>query len=256
MDIGEFDVATDAGPLTCTLASPAPENAAADPALLLAFAGARQSIIGDDERYEIVERFVQAGHRALSFDLPNHGDLVDAHGESLVGMCAALVAGDDPFARFVSLGKNVIDACLERGIAHLGRIFACGGSRGGYCALRLGAADERIGGVAALAPVTDWRILKEFHAVRERPDVVALALDNWAEDLAGRPIYLAIGNHDHRAGTHACVRLAQRLFELENPTDEGTSAVSIHVVDSTGHILPEEWEVEGARFLLRLCDPN
>ncbi len=256
MDISEFEVETDSGPLKCRLASPAPEDAAAEPALLLAFGGNRQGVLSSEECFAPAELFVRAGHCALSFDLPNHGDLVDEYGQSLDGMCAALVAGDDPFARFVASGTAVIDVCLERGVAQSGRIFACGGSRGGYCALRLAAADKRIGGVAALAPVTDWRVLREFDAVKERPDVAALALENWAGDLAGRPVYLAIGNHDHRVSTHACVGLARRLFELENPVAEGASAVQVHVVESKGHSLPEEWEAEGGRFLLRLCDSS
>ncbi len=254
MHTTEFDVATDAAPLTCTLASPAPENMAPDPALLLAFGSARQIIMGADPHSTPAELFVQAGHRALGFDLPNHGDLINEHGEGIKGMCAAFLAGDDPFVRFVANGKKVIDACLEKGLARPGKIFICGGSRGGYCALRLGAADLRINGMAGFAPVTDWRLLSEFSAVTERPDVAALALYHWAEDLADRPLYMAIGNHDHRVGTHACVALAQRLFELENPARKGTSAVEIHVVHSSGHALPEEWGREGARFLLRLCE--
>jgi len=104
-------------------------------------------------------------------------------------MCTALLAGDDPFARFVANGKKVIDACLEKDLARPGKIFVCGGSRGGYCALRLGAADPRINGIAGLAPVTDWRVLSEFSAVTERPEVAALALHHWAADLAGRSIW-------------------------------------------------------------------
>ncbi len=65
MNISEFDVTTDAGPLTCGLTSPAPENTATDPALLLAFGGARQGPLGADAHSDPAELFVQAGHRAL-----------------------------------------------------------------------------------------------------------------------------------------------------------------------------------------------
>ena len=252
MEITEFEVSTDRGSLTCALASPANGEAAVEPALLLSFGGARQGALGEAVHDLAAKLFVQAGHYALSFDLPNHGDLVDKYGGGITGMCAAFVAGDDPFARFVANGTAVIDACLERGIGQPGRIFVCGVSRGGYCALRLGAADDRIGGVAGLAPVTDWRILGEFNEVKDRPEVAALALENWAGDLAGRPVYLAIGNHDHRVGTHACIGLVQALLEREEPTVAGSSAIEVHVVDSPGHGLAEEWRAEGARFLLRI----
>ena len=250
----EFVVETPAGPLTCGLASPAADAAAAEPALLLAFGGARHGVLGPDARNPTVEAFAAAGHRVVSFDLPNHGDLVDQHGESISGMCAAFAAGHDPFARFVDHGVAVIDACLEMGLAAEGRTFVCGVSRGGYCALRLAAADSRVAGVAGIAPVTDWRILQEFSAVKERPEVAALALGNWAADLAGRPVYLAIGDHDHRVGTHACVGLAGRILEHEDPTVAGSSRIELHVVESAGHGLADPWRVEAAHFLLRLCD--
>jgi len=230
MDISEFAVATARGPLNCALAVPPAGELAADAALLLAFGGTRQAVLDGDSGFAPALHFVRAGHRALSFDLPNHGDFVDQYGQSIDGICAAFVAGDDPFARFVAHGKAAIDACVEKGLARPGRIFACGGSRGGYCALRLAAAEKRIGGVAGLA------------------------LHNWATELAGRPVYLAIGNHDHRVGTHACVELARRLFEEEKPVEEGSSTVEVHVVQAAAHALPEEWEIEGSRFLLRRCD--
>ena len=254
MNTSDFTIETAGGPLNCTLASPTAENAAAEPALLLVFGGARSSVLGDDARFPAALHFAQEGHRVLSFDLPNHGDLSDGYGDGIHGMCAALIAGDDPFARFVAYGRSALDACLDRGIGRSGKIFACGGSRGGYCALRLAAADQRISGVAAMAPVTDWRILSEFDAVKERPEVAALALENWAGDLAGRPVFLVIGNHDHRVGTHACVGLARRLFDLEQPTIEGASALQLHVIAAPGHSLTDDWELEGARFLLRLID--
>lgn len=249
----EFSVESGGRSLTCALASPAENELADDAALLLSFSGTRQSTMDSPAQNMGVEGFVAAGHRALSFDLPNHGDNVDSFGEGITGMCAAFVGGNDPFTRFVADGRVVIDACVERGLGRPGRIYVCGVSRGGYCALRLAAADERIGGAAGLAPVTDWRILREFAPVRERAEVGGLALGHWAEELAGRPVFLAIGNHDHRVGTHACTGLARRLFELEEPEEEGDSAICLHVVDSAGHALAEEWRLEGVRFLLRLA---
>lgn len=91
----------------------------------------------------------------------------------------------DPFGRFIDKGAVVIDACLERGWGDPDRIFVCGVSRGGYCALRLMAADRRIQGVAALAPLVDWRSLAEFAAIEDRPALARLSLEHWADDLVG-----------------------------------------------------------------------
>ena len=247
MRVTEFAVEAAA----CALA--APEASAPDPALLMTFSGTRQMSTERSPYVMAAQAFTSAGHYALSFDLPNHGDRINAHGEGIAGMCAALVAGGDPFARFVADGKAAIDACLERGIGSSGKIFAYGISRGGYCALRLAAADPRIRGVAGIAPVTDWRVLKEFAQVRDRPEVEATVLDHFVSTLARRPVFLIIGNRDARVGVHCCLRFAQRLFEAE--AGQNASASELRVVDSPGHGLPDEGYLAGAEFLLRLCDP-
>jgi pimeloyl-ACP methyl ester carboxylesterase len=135
-----------------------------------------------------------------------------------------------------------------------GKIYASGVSRGAYFALRLAAADPRIKGVAGLAPVTDWRKLREFAQVRESPDVAGLALENWAASLATKPVYLAIGNRDNRVGTIACIRLAQRLLENQAVGDGAVPTIELHVADSPGHALTEDWRIRGADFLLALSE--
>jgi dienelactone hydrolase len=247
MTVTEFPVET----LTCALAAPAAP--APDPALLLTFSGTRQMSTERSPYVMAAQAFTSAGHYALSFDLPCHGDRIDVHGEGIAGFCADLIAGGDPFARFIADGKAAIDACLERGIGSSGKIFAYGISRGGYCALRLAAADPRIRGVAGIAPVTDWRVLKEFAQVRDRPVVEATVLDHVAPALARRPVFMIIGNRDARVGTHCCLRFAQRLFEAE--AGQNASASELHVIDSPGHGLPDEGYLAGAQFLLRRCDP-
>jgi hypothetical protein len=117
--------------------------------------------------------------------------------------------------------------------------------------LRLAAADRRIHAVAGLAPVTDWRWLREFAAVRDQPAVAALALDHWAESLADRALYLAIGHHDARVSSAACGRFVLRLLEARQMQADPLPALQFHLVDSPGHSLADEWRDAGAEFLLR-----
>lgn len=235
------------------LAEPDKEHVADDPAMLLTFSQSRRESMGKAPYDEAAKVFVAAGHRALSFDLPEHGDRVTpGRTEGIAGMCQALLAGDDPFERFVADGRAAIDACIEKHLAKPGRIYVCGVSRAGYCVLRLAAADPRIGGAAGLAPVTDWRALREFAAAKDRPEVAALALEHYADRLAGRPIYLAIGNRDDRVGTECCLRMALRLTEEESRRKLGKSRLCFLVVDdSPGHSLDLRWRRAGAEFLLR-----
>jgi hypothetical protein len=163
-------------------------------------------------------------------------------------MCAAFVAGADPFAQFIAQGRAVIDDCLAQGIGAQGQVYVCGTSRAGYCALRLAAADRRIAGVAGFAPVTDWRILAEFAPVRDDAAIAALALEEWAGALWARAVFLAIGNRDARVGTDACVRFALRLLEAQTAS-AGTGSLALHVVQEEGHRLGDQWYAAGAEFL-------
>ena len=201
---GEFSVEVKGQPLTCLLAEP---NELSDrPALLLNFASDSATTL-KTEPYSITPRmFLDAGHRALSFDLPCHGDrAVPGQPKGIAGFCAEWVRGTDVFAGFVEEGHAVIDALIERKLAEPDRIFVSGTSRGGYCALRLMAADERIRAAAAFSPVTDWRVLKEFASVKNAPEVADLALTCFSAALVGRTVWTAIGNCDARVGTDACL---------------------------------------------------
>jgi dienelactone hydrolase len=242
------------GPFTYLLHTPVATQRAPHPALLLTFSLTRQASFADPP-YNIPARVAsEAGHYVASFDLPNHGENINLYGEGITGMCAAFVAGADPFAQFIAQGQAVIDHCLAQGIGAHERVYVCGTSRAGYCALRLAAADGRIAGVAGFAPVTDWRILAEFAQVRNDKAVAALALENAVAALAEQAVFLSIGNRDARVGTDACVRFALRLLEAQT-AGAGTGSLALHVVEEEGHRLADHWRAAGAQFLLRQDGP-
>jgi pimeloyl-ACP methyl ester carboxylesterase len=243
----EERIAGATGQLTYTVVEPERDP---QPGLLLTFGMSRQSALGEHPHSIPAGAFLAAGRRVVSFDLPCHGERIGRHGEGITGMVAAFLAGDDPFTSFVADGAQAIDACLRHGLHAGGAVVVCGISRAGYCALRLAAADRRIAAVAALAPVTDWRQLHEWSATRERPEVAGLAIERCAQPLAGRPVYLAIGNRDERVGTASCLRFATRLWEAAAGNGAGAGS-ELHIVDSAGHALADEWRLDGARFLLK-----
>ena len=254
MQITEFSVTVGDQVLLCSLAAPEPPiQVAPHPALLLSFSATRQMTL-QTAPYDITAKlFTDAGHYVASFDLPNHGDGIDEYGDGLVGLWTAHAAGADPFGRFIAQGRAVIDKCLAQGWGTADHIFACGVSRGGYCALRLMADDVRIQGVAALAPLVDWRSLSEFSAIQDQPELACLALVHWADQLAGRALYLTVGNHDHRVGTARCLHFASRLLETVDFSQPGSGTIEIYINDSPGHTLNDEWAIRGAQFLLGCC---
>lgn len=248
----EFAVERPHGVLMVAVLSPEEGKAAEDSLLLLNFSTDRASSFPDGRYGGFTRTFLDEGHSIASFDLPAHGERVGEHGAGIAGFSAAMAAGEDPFAVFVEDGRAVIDELIERGLAKCGRIVASGVSRGGYCALRLAAEDDRIAAVAALAPVTDWRALREFDAIKDRPELAGQSLVNFADKLAGRRVYVAIGNADSRVGTDACTRFILALNEAEKQRGLETSGIRYLVVDdSHDHSLNTRWRREGIEFLLR-----
>ena len=147
----EFSVEVKGEALACLLAEP--DELSDRPALLLNFAADRTTTL-QSEPYSITPRmFLDAGHRVASFDLPCHGDReVSGEPRGIAGFCAEWRRGNDVFAGFVDEGRAVIDALIDRKLGEPGSIFVSSTSRGGYCALRLMAADERIKAAATFSP--------------------------------------------------------------------------------------------------------
>ncbi len=251
-NVQEFTIVREGAPLAVRVQSPPPDRLAKRPLLLLFLSTDRQSSMPDGRYGSPGRLFLEEGHRVVSFDLPAHGERVDNNGSDIAGLAALVAAGKNPFDVLVADGRAVIDECLRRGLAGKDGVVAAGVSRGGYCALRLAAADERISAVAAFAPVTDWRKLTEFAAIKDRPETAALALTHFALQLAGRRVYVAIGNRDLRVGTDACTRFVLALLEAEQAQEVKKSSLRYLVMDdSPGHALSAKWRTEGISYLLQ-----
>jgi dienelactone hydrolase len=252
----EFTVRRGGVSLPFRVCSPAPGKLAERPLLVVLLSADRRSSIPDG-RYGGAGRLaVDQGHRVVSFDLPAHGEREDGRGAGIRGFAAMVAAGEAPFDRVVADGRAVIDECIRRGLALEDRLVTAGVSRGGYCALRLAAADPRISAVAAFAPVTDWRVVTEFAAQRESRLLADLALARFAEQLAGRRVYVAIGSRDARVGTDACTRFILALNEAESRRGLEHSGVRYIIADdSPGHRLAAHWREDGIKFLLEKTTP-
>jgi len=160
------------------------------------------------------------------------------------------VSGVDPFALFVQDGRALISELARRGLAEPGRVVASGVSRGGYCALRLLAGDDRIAAAAGLAPVTDWRVLSEFADHAERPAVRDLGLPRFVKAMAGKGVHLAIGRDDARVGTDACRSLYEELVKANAAKGYRDALAQFDLTDDPGHTMGEAGYQRGSQFLL------
>jgi len=245
----KFTVEAPHASITCLLAEPSAP--APRPALLLSFAVDRVTMLQRSPFDIPARQFLAAGHRVVSFDLPCHGERgTPAVPGGLAGFCAHWEKGTDVFERFVEEGRAVIDALVLDGLAESGRVYVAGTSRGGYFVLRLMAADARVAGAAAYAPVTDWRAVSEFAAIRDQPSLTDLDLSRFAGPLAGRAVWVGIGNADRRVGTDHCLRFAEALVRAESAQGVEASRFELHVVPEEGHSLSDDWRRRGGEFLL------
>ncbi len=246
----EFPVTIGERSINARVLTPPKEKLNSDPILLLTFAVDRVGTLSTRPYCLTAESFLAKGNRAASIDLPAHGERIDAYGGQIEGLRNAFVDGKDPFALLVEDGKAVIDECIRRGLAKPGRIAVAGTSRGGYMALRLLAADPRIVAGAGYAPVTDWRVLREFEADKAREDVAKLALPNFVNDLAGKHVFAAIGRQDARVGTAECETFVDALLEANKQLGVDAARVEFNLTDDQGHSLSDAWYLRGREFLL------
>jgi len=253
--VEEFEVSIAGRTVRPKLISPRKEFLARRPLLLLSLSADRETALTVEPYCLAVRLALAQGHRALSFDLPNHGCRIDEYGAGIQGWRNAWLAGRDRFKEFVEEAMAVIGRCIERDYAEEGRVVVYGISRGGYLALRLLAADVRIAAVSAIAPVTDWRELSEFSAERNRDDLAAVRLAHYKEALAGKPIFMVIGNADDRVSTLSCSRFFLDILEANARQSRLTSWVEFHcaAMSKTGHTVDDSWRQLGADFLMNVA---
>ncbi len=189
------------------------------------------------------------GWLLVSVDLPSHGaEVRPDEGSGLVAWRARCVRDDNFVAELTGRLTKVLDYLIREKLADPERIATLGTSRGGYSAIQFAAADVRVKCVAGFAPLTDLAMITEFQGAEELPLVKRLALDHCAEALAGRPLWIVIGDRDTRVNTDAVIRFARRAtaaaLEKNLP-----ARVDLHVVaEPRGHAVPASSAAQAAEW--------
>lgn len=195
------------------------------------------------------EFLAKNGWLLVSVDLPSHGKEMRPRGDSgLGGWRARINQGEDPMADVTGRLRKVLDHLLAEKFSDPNRIAALGTSRGGFVAFHFAAADPRVKCAAGFAPVTDMAALSEFRGAEDNPLVKRLALERHADALAGRALWLVIGDRDARVSTDAAIRFARRVtvvsLEKELP-----ALVDLHVVaEPKGHTVPAGYAEKAAEW--------
>lgn len=242
MELCEFQVPLGDRKVAAVIASPPPQQLAADPVLLLTIGRASTHFLPPNE--QPAEYFWKRGHRVLSV---SSGLL---QGDPLETLRDMVLSGPDPFETFVQEARAALNYCVEQKWARRGRIVVTGISRFAYLAFRLMAGDEdlKIGG--GFAPVTDWRDLHEFSPARHLPQIADLRLSCWADKLAGKKICMVIGSHDERVSTLSTCQLFLDLNAANARLGLDSTLVDLYVTPEPDHSCTEQWINRGMEILL------
>jgi hypothetical protein len=125
-------------------------------------------------------------------------------------------------------------------------------------ALQFAAAERRVRCVAAFIPLTNLLVPFEFAGMESAGGSAAqsafwkvrtLALTNVADELAGRPIWVCIGNNDQRVGTDNAIAFTRRLVEASYLKRKPV-AVELHVTATEGHGVYASAHEDAAAWIL------
>ncbi len=179
------------------------------------------------------------GFLCVSLDLPGHGKNHRAgEPEGLAAWRFRSDQGEDFVAPFTKQVQKVLDYLIAEGYTDPDTVAACGTSRGGFMALQASAVDTRIRTTAAFAPVTALMTLREFHGATNLKHVESLSLLAKADQLAGRSLWIIIGDRDVRVGTDDAIAFARRVSTFSIEQSKSSDVTLIVKPEPKGHTTP------------------
>lgn len=216
---------------------------------------------GDQEETLSSKYFRQAGQFlanegvvCVSVDLPCHGQDARPDEKGLTGWRKRCDKGQDFVAEVTGRLCAVLDHLIKEGIADPERIAASGTSRGGFIATHFAMADARVKHVLAFAPLSNLAMLTEFKGAEDLPLVQKLSLEKNAPALAGKSLWLVIGDRDDRVSTESVVRFARAATQTTLGSKTPAS-VDLHVIaEPRGHTVPVGYAELGAAWLRKKFD--
>lgn len=208
-------------------ASPAPT--------LFVFATAIDDMLGSIYT-EYGRQLAKQGWLYVVLDPPCHGrDAKDGEPSTLSGWAHRVQNGEDLMRPFVDRCRDVLDWLIANRYTDANRIAAGGTSRGGLCALHFAAAEPRVKALVCVSPVTNPLVLREFADVKPE-QTAGIEAKSLADKLAGRAIWISIGNDDARVGTDDCiVTCREYVAAARRKEPDSVAPVELVVAPSQGH---------------------
>jgi dienelactone hydrolase len=221
---------------------------------LIILASTVEGTLGDPYYRRAGNILAEQGYLCVSIDLPCHGSEHRANEPpQLEGWRYRADHNEDFVAGFNKRLSEVLDDLIAQKYSDPARIAICGTSRGGFMSLQFAAHEPRIRCVAAYAPVTDLAALREFHGAEANAMVQSLDVRKQAGKLAGRPVWLIIGDQDERVSTDKAIDLARQITRASLQR-KLASQVDLHVIaEPRGHTTPNGAIEGSAAWILTHC---
>jgi dienelactone hydrolase len=211
---------------------------AAPAPVLFLFAADIDRTLGDPAYNRVGTLLMRQGFLCVSLDAPAHGKDNAEHADNpLATWRTRIERGHDLVGDFNRKCSQVLDYLIAEKYVDPARAAAGGISRGGFLALHWAAAEPRVRCVAVFSPVTELMALREFDEAKDRQHIERLDLVHVAAKLADRPIWVEIGNDDHRVGTDQAIAFTRALVR-EATAKKLPPQVELHVTTTPGHSTP------------------
>lgn len=207
---------------------------------LFIFAGGLEDALNNEYFRQSGNQLAKQGYLCVSVDLPCHGKEVRS-GEpaGIDGWRFRGEKGEDFVAEATGRFSQVLDDLIEKKLTDPEKVAACGTSRGGYIAVQFAAADPRVKASAAFAPVTDLTALREFTSTEKKDFFQKLSLHDQAEKLAGRAIWLIIGDRDDRVSTDAAITFCRAVTAASLKQQKPALVDLLVISEPQGHTTPK-----------------
>lgn len=226
---------------------------------ILLFAADLEQFAGQAVYSAIGRLLEKEGWLVVAIDSPCHGeDVKPGEAGQLSAWPLRLEKQDDLIAPFVVRVKELMDHLVKEGFSDETRLAVAGTSRGGFLALHVAANEPRFKAVAAFAPVTNLMALREFTGKEKLAAVEQVSAIHLAEKLAGRPVWMIIGNHDERVSSDDALAFIRAVAKAGAKTRKNPAValpIECILAESAGHGIPPDSHVPAAAFILRHVAP-
>jgi len=187
---------------------------------------------------EVASLLAKQGWISVVIEPPCHGeDVRDGEPAQLDGWRYRLEHEGDFVSAFSAKARAVLDVLIKDGVTDPERVAVCGTSRGGWLAFHLAASDPRIKAAAGISPVTRLTALREFATTRQREKAEQLDVARLAPKLAGRAVWLSIGNNDTRVNTDDAIAFTREVVRATARPDQPDAVIPVEllVAPTPGH---------------------